>query len=275
LTQPETPHWLITHGRAEQGREVLRRIRRPGEDIENEAEEISRLRSDRVSYRELLAPGLRRTVALGITLAVLQQATGINTVIYYGPTILHDAGLGNSAALLASVIHGIVSLAMVVLTIRLVDRVGRRPLFLVGTSGMAASLLLLATVFEVEGGQLHGTATALAVAAQALYTGFFALGFGAIFWIVISEMYPIRVRGTAMSAATLANWTANFVVSLTFLSLLRTLSVAGTFYLFAGFSVLAILFGLVGMPEYKQRSLQEIEQMSRPVLPQRSPRQEE
>jgi sugar porter (SP) family MFS transporter len=268
ITQPETPHWLITHGRAEQGREVLRRIRRPGEDIEGEAREIARLRVDHAPYRELWSPGLRRTVALGVTLAVLQQVTGINTIIYYGPTILHDAGLGNSAALLASVIHGVVSLAMVVVTIRLVDRIGRRPLFLAGTTGMTVSLLVLATVFAVGGGHLHGAATVVAVAAQALYTGAFALGFGAIFWIVISELYPIRVRGAAMSAATLANWVANFIVSLTFLSVLHAISVAGTLYVFAAFSFVSIVFGLRAMPEYKQRSLQQIEQMSVPSVPQ-------
>jgi hypothetical protein len=108
----------------------------------------------------------------------------------------------------------------------------------------------------------------VAVAAQALYTGAFALGFGAIFWIVISELYPIRVRGAAMSAATLANWVANFIVSLTFLSVLHAISVAGTLYVFAAFSFVSIVFGLRAMPEYKQRSLQQIEQMSVPSVPQ-------
>jgi len=190
---------------------------------------------------------------------VFQQITGINTIIYYAPTLLSAAGLGNSAALLANVVNGAVNVAMTIVAIRLLDRAGRRPLLLGGTAGMAAGMIVVALTFAIGGSQLHGGAAYIAIAGLLIYTGSFAIGLGPVFWLLISEIYPVTIRGQAMSVATMANWGANFVVTISFLTLLSALGNAGTFFLFAGLSVVALTYFQRQVPETKNRSLQDIE----------------
>ena len=173
-------------------------------------------------------------------LAVFQQITGINTVIYYAPTLLHQAGLGDSASLLANVGNGIVNVAMTVVAIRLIDRVGRRVLLLSGTIGMAIALFVVAATFALSGNTLGHTAAIVAVASLAVYTGSFAIGLGPVFWLLISEIYPARIRGKSMSIATIANWGANFVVAVSFLTLLNAISNAGTFFLMGFLTLVAV-----------------------------------
>lgn len=147
-------------------------------------------------------------VTIGVMLAIFQQITGINTVIYYAPTLLHNAGLGTNGALLANVVNGGVNVIMTIITIRLLDRVGRRTLLLTGTVGMA-----------VGGENLRGAAAITAILGLLIYTGSFAIGLGPVFWLLIAEIYPLKIRGAAMSVATIANWSANFVVTVSFLTI--------------------------------------------------------
>jgi MFS family permease len=207
----------------------------------------------------LLRPDVRRLVGIGVVLAVFQQVTGINTVIYYAPTLLHQVGLGNSASLLANVGNGIVNVGMTVVAIRLVDRVGRRVLLLTGTIGMAIALLAVAATFAVSGNTLGPTAAIVAVVSLAVYTGSFAIGLGPVFWLLISEIYPLRIRGRAMSIATIANWMANFVVAISFLTLLKAITNAGTFLLMGLLTVAAVAYFWKKVPETERLSLQEIE----------------
>jgi MFS family permease len=198
-------------------------------------------------------------------MAVFQQITGINTIIYYAPTLLSSAGLGNSAALLANVVNGAVNVLMTVVAIRLLDRVGRRPLLLGGTIGMAVAMIVVALTFAIGGSQLHGNIAYVAIAGLLVYTGSFAVGLGPVFWLVISEIYPVKIRGQAMSVATMANWGANFVVTVSFLTVLSALGNAGTFFLFAALSIAALAYFHRKVPETKNRSLQDIERdLSRP-----------
>jgi sugar porter (SP) family MFS transporter len=206
LTQAESPVWLVTHGRLTDARKVLARVRSADHDIEGEIEDIRSLSNVNVSYRELLRPDVRHLVVIGVLLAVFQQITGINTVIYYAPTLLHQAGLGDSASLLANVGNGIVNVGMTVVAIRLIDKVGRRVLLLSGTIGMAIALMVVAATFALSGNTLGHTAAIVAVASLAVYTGSFAIGLGPVFWLLISEIYPARIRGKSMSIATIANW---------------------------------------------------------------------
>ena len=259
LVNPESPHWLITNGRQEEGRKILARYRHSDDDVDAEVKEVEALSGRQGNWRQLLTPKVRRLVVIGVLMAVFQQVTGINTVIYYAPTLLHGAGLGTSAALLANVGNGAVNVALTIVAIWLLDRTGRRPLLLVGTFGMAIALTVMAVNFTVNGDTLHGAAAAIGIVALALYTGSFAIGLGPVFWLMISELYPSKVRGKAMSAATIANWAANFVVTISFLTLLSAITNNGTFFLFAGITVIALVYFAKAVPETKGMSLQEIE----------------
>jgi sugar porter (SP) family MFS transporter len=258
LFQRESPHWLIAQGREDEAREVLRRVRDQG-DIDAEIAEVRELSARNSSFREVLAPAVRHVMIIGVTLAVFQQITGINTIIYYAPTLLKSAGLGSSAALLANVVNGAVNVGMTIVAIRLLDRTGRRPLLLGGTTGMAAGMIVVALTFLLGGDQLHGAAAYIAIAGLLIYTGSFAIGLGPVFWLLISEIYPVKIRGQAMSVATMANWGANFVVTISFLTLLGAIGNAGTFFLFAGLSIAAVIYFQRQVPETRNRSLQDIE----------------
>ena len=143
--------------------------------------------------------------------------------------------------------------------IRLLDRTGRRPLLLGGTTGMAAGMIVVALTFGIGGSHLHGGAAYIAIAGLLIYTGSFAVGLGPVFWLLISEIYPVKIRGQAMSVATMANWGANFVVTVSFLTLLSAIGNAGTFFLFAGLSIVAVAYFWRKVPETRNRSLPDIE----------------
>jgi sugar porter (SP) family MFS transporter len=258
LFQHESPHWLIAQGREDEARAVLRRVRDEGA-IDAEIAQVRELSRRRSGLREVLNPAVRHVMIIGVALAVFQQITGINTIIYYAPTLLSSAGLGNSAALLANVVNGAVNVLMTIVAIRLLDRAGRRPLLLGGTTGMATGMVVVALTFLLGGSQLHGDAAYIAITGLLIYTGSFAIGLGPVFWLLISEIYPVSIRGQAMSVATMANWGANFVVTVSFLTLLRAIGNAGTFFLFAGLSIAALAYFRQQVPETKNRSLQDIE----------------
>jgi MFS family permease len=169
--------------------------------------------------------------------------------------LLKSAGLSSSAALLANVVNGGVNVAMTIVAIRLLDRTGRRPLLLGGTAGMAAGMVVVALTFLLGGDQLHGAAAYIAIAGLLIYTGSFAIRLGPVFWLLISEIYPVKIRGQAMSVATMANWGANFVVTISFLTLLGAIGNAGTFFLFAGLSIVAVVYFQRQVPETRNRSL--------------------
>jgi sugar porter (SP) family MFS transporter len=256
--QRESPHWLIAQGREDEARQVLRRVRPEG-DIDAEIAEVRELSGRTSSFREVLSPAVRNVMIIGVAMAVFQQITGINTVIYYAPTLLASAGLGNSAALLANVVNGAVNVLMTIVAIRLLDRTGRRRLLLSGTTGMAVGMIVVALTFLIGGSRLHAAAAYIAIAGLLIYTGSFAVGLGPVFWLLISEIYPVRIRGQAMSVATMANWGANFVVTVSFLTLLSVIGNAGTFFLFAGLSIVAVAYFQRKVPETRDRSLQDIE----------------
>lgn len=258
LVQPESPHWLVSNGREEDGRRVLARYRDPAE-IDAEVRDVQRVRNEERRAPSLLAPEVRPVLILGVTLAVLQQVTGINTVIYYAPTLLHGAGLGNSASLLANVVNGGVNVGMTLVAIRLLDRVGRRPLLITGTSGMVVGMLIVGSSFAIGGSRLGGGYALVAIAGLLVYTGSFAIGLGPVFWLLIAEIYPQHIRGPAMSVATLANWTANFVVTVSFLTLLSAIGGTGAFFLFGFLALVGLIYMIKRVPETKDLSLAEIQ----------------
>jgi sugar porter (SP) family MFS transporter len=257
LFQQESPAWLVTRGREDEARAVLTRVREPG-DIEAEIAEVRGLSRRRSGVRELLAPKIRPLLMVGVLLAVFQQITGINTIIYYAPSLLQGAGFGNSAALLANVVNGAINVIMTIVAVWLLDRVGRRPLLLIGTAGMAIGMVVAALSF-LGGSHLTGGLAIVAVIGLFFYTGSFAIGLGPVFWLLIAEIYPLKIRGAAMSVATMANWGANFVVTISFLTLLNAVGGVGTFFLFGFLTLVALTYFWRKVPETKGRSLQEIE----------------
>jgi len=257
IFQAESPHWLIRQGRDDEARTVLRRVRDSG-DIEEEIREVREVSERQAGVRELVSRSVRPLLAVGVLLAVFQQITGINTVIYYAPSLLQGAGFGNSAALLANVVNGAVNVGMTIVAVWLLDRVGRRPLLLSGTAGMAVGMTITALSF-LGGSHLTGALAIVAVIGLLIYTGSFAIGLGPVFWLLIAEIYPLKIRGAAMSVATMANWGANFIVTISFLTLLSAVGGVGAFFLFGFLTLVALGYFWRKVPETKGRSLQQIE----------------
>ncbi len=255
---PDSPRWLAARGRTDRARAVLKRIRAP-DSVDAEMSDIQHsVAQQRGTWSELLSPRLHMAMIVGIGLAIAQQITGINTVIYYAPTIFKFAGFSSSSvAILASIGVGVVNVALTVVAMQLLDRIGRRPLLLVSLAGMTLSLAMLGLAFGLPG--LSGSLGWIAVASLMTYVGSFAVGLGPVFWLILSEIYPLRIRGRAMSVGTVANWGANLIVGLTFLTLTQVLGKAGTFWLYGTVSVGAWLFAFFLVPETKGKSLEEIE----------------
>src|ERR1700744_3892529 len=247
--QPFSPRWLVGQGRDDEAREGLGRARESDEEIEEEG-------SSKGSLRDLLAPGVRAMVLIGVVMAVAQQLIGVNTVIYYAPTILKSTGLSTSSAITQALSVGITNVIFTIVAILILDKVGRRPLLIVGTIGCVIALTALGVFFASS--TLKHDAPGIALVCLIVYIASFAVGLGPVFWLMISEIFPLKVRSAAMSVSTVANWGANFLVSTFFLTLTGAISVEGTFWLYAGFGVAAIIFFALRLPETKNRSLEEI-----------------
>jgi SP family galactose:H+ symporter-like MFS transporter len=260
LALPETPRWLAGHGHTDKARAALLRLRGSGADIKAE---MALLRDDLTAKAQAKPEShlghatARLPMIVGIGLAVFQQITGINTVIYFSPTIFQAAGLSSaSAAILATAGIGAINVTMTMLAIWLVDRVGRRPLLLCGLGGMGISLCLLALGFMLGKGPILGYFTAGSLAA---YIGCFAIGLGPVFWLLISEIFPMAIRARGMSAATIANWLSNLVVALTFLDLAGLMGHAGVFLLYAALTFAGLAFAYFLVPETKGLSLEAVQ----------------
>lgn len=256
---PDSPRWLISKSRVDEARQALKRLRSP-EEIGPEVADIERSTAKTSGdwKTELFQPSLRMPLIIGIGLALFQQLSGINTVIYYAPTIFKYAGFHSvGAAILAAVGLGVVMLCSHVAAIFLIDRVGRRPLLLVGIAGQIVGLAALGAAFHFK--QLSNSVGDIAVVSLVVYVACFAFGLGPIFWLLISEIYPLAVRGAAMSAATVANWGMNLVVAVTFLTLVRLVGHSVTFWIYGAITVGAWVFIYKLVPETKGKSLEQIE----------------
>src|SRR6202000_92010 len=192
----------------------------------------------------------------GVVMAVAQQLIGVNTVIYYAPTILKLTGLSTTSAITQALSVGITNVIFTIVAILILDNVGRRALLILGTIGCVIALTALG--LSSASSTLKHDAPGIALVCLIVYIGSFAIGLGPVFWLMISEIFPLKVRSAAMSVSTVANWAANFLVSTFFLTLTGAISVEGTFWLYAGFGVAAIVFFVARLPETKNRSLEEI-----------------
>jgi sugar porter (SP) family MFS transporter len=261
---PRSPRWLVFMNRSADAAAVLKKIRGTA-DVSDELGEIERsVRTEGAgTWSDLIAPGVRLPLLLGVGLAILQQATGINTVIYYAPTIFQFAGLAEATASIAATVGiGVVNVLVTLIAIWLVDRAGRRPLLLWSLAGMGIAMLILGVGFALENSGAGVAAVSLGqitAASLILYVAAFALGLGPIFWLLMAEIYPLSVRGLAMSLATVTNWAANFIIAATFLSLVDLIGESGVFLLYAVVALFAWIFIFKLVPETKGLSLEQIE----------------
>jgi sugar porter (SP) family MFS transporter len=256
LFVPESPRILVEAGREGEALAVLERVGGADAARLELAEIRDTIAEESGTLRELLGRRLRKPLGIAVFLAVFQQVTGINTVIYYGSLIFKEqvGGQSDSAAIGANVAIGSVNFVMTIVALWTIDRLGRRPLMMLASSGMAASLLLLGFLFRVE-----PAPAAMVLAVILLYVASFGVGLGPGVWVVVSELFPTRIRGRAMSIATVSLWLACILVTATFLSLVEAIGSTGAFWLYSATSVLNFLFIWRVMPETKGRSLEEIE----------------
>jgi sugar porter (SP) family MFS transporter len=255
---PDSPRWLAGRGHLDQALVVLRRIRSPDQAVLEIKDIRHSLAQQKGHWSELLGSSLRPAMVVGVGLAIAQQVTGINTVIYYAPTIFKFSGMASaSTAIMASVGVGLVNVALTLVAMQLIDRVGRRPLLLWSLGGMGVGLFMLGLAFSLS--QLGGMLGWIAVISLMVYVGSFAVGLGPVFWLMLSEIYPLRIRGRAMSVGTLANWATNLVVALSFLTLTQLLGKAATFWLYAGITAASGVFAYFLVPETMGKTLEQIE----------------
>jgi sugar porter (SP) family MFS transporter len=252
---PESPRWLAKEQRYGEALTVLGRL---GEfDAGGRLEEIkAAIAEEGGSLAQLFQPGLRLPLIIGITLAIFQQITGINTILYYGSIIFTEqAGAQSaSAALWANVVIGAVNVVCTIASLFIIDRLGRKTLLMIASGGMGISLAILGLIFL-----LQPSAGSLVLALILCYVGFFSVGMGPTVWVVIAELFPTRIRGRAMSIATISLWVACMFITLTFLSLVKAISVSGAFWCYALMCVFTFVFVWRYTPETKGKTLEEIE----------------
>ncbi|MGI9048072.1 MAG: sugar porter family MFS transporter [Rubrobacteraceae bacterium] len=256
---PETPRWLRKNEYMERAREVLRRSQ-GREDVEQEVKEIQEVEREesQTGARELLSPWVRPMLIVGLGLAMLQQFSGINTIIYYAPTIIKSTGLGASASILATVGIGVVNVAFTFVAIWLIDKLGRKKLLLFGLTGMTIGTIVLGLGFVLP--SLSGVVSWITLASMLLYIASFAASFGPVVWVMLPEIFPLQIRGSAAGVCSTSNWVANFIVAQSFPILIATLGNTPVFWGLGVICILSMAFIYFIVPETMGRSLEEIEE---------------
>jgi MFS transporter, SP family, galactose:H+ symporter len=273
LTALESPRWFAKSGRRDDARRTLVALGAGDHaDARLAAIEASlRAEHEVPSWWDVFAPRWRAPLKIGLGLAVLQQVTGINAIIYYSDNIFAAAGFTTPAAQTEATTWaiGAVNVVSTFIAIAFIDRLGRRPLLITGLIGMGLSLAAVGFAFQHSGGG-HGATGVVTLIALVVFITSFAFSLGPVTWTVINEIYPGEVRGRAVAVATAVNWGAAFLVSGFFLSVVKAIGQAYTFWMFAAFCAIGLVWVIVGVPETRGRSLEEIEASWTHVPPTRS-----
>jgi len=275
---PETPRWLISNNNEDKCRDVLQKVEEPQlveEVISKMKADLETDRKNKVDWRLIFKKWLRVPLIIAIGIMFVQQFTGINTIIYYSPKIFLMAGFADAqAAVWASVSVGVVNVAFTILSLFMIDRLGRRKLYFIGLTGMSIALITLGTIFALQA-TLGDSVKWLTISLVWVYIAFFAISLGPLGWLIISEVFPLSVRGIGSSIGALSNWLFNGIVAFTFFKLVRGLTMPGTeiilkgedlgnpagaFYLYALVGILSIIWGYFYIPETKNVTLEKIEE---------------
>ena len=252
----ETPSWLRTRHKSEQAQRVFSKVRGTKHVDLKKVNKVDDTTTKK-SWGALVAKSAKLPFLIGIGVAVFQAITGINTVIYYAPKIFQLAGFeATKTALFATILVGVVNVIVTIIALWLIDRFGRRPLLITGLVGMGLCLVILGIAFLFEGETSAGLAS---VVFMITYVAFFAVSLGPVAWLIISEVFPLGIRGRAMGIATFTNWLANYFVSLTFLTLLEKFTITGTFWLYAVICFLGLWFVIKLVPETKGKTFEQIQ----------------
>lgn len=252
---PESPRWLQKQGLEDKAFKILKKIngtQRAKKELEDVKLSIQKESSGSLSL--LLKPGFRIALLTGVVLAILQQVTGINAIMYYAPEIFKRVGVGTNASLTETIIVGLVNFVFTIVSLWLIDKVGRKTLLIIGSAIMTISLAVVG--FEFSATHPNG---ALVLIFILLFVAAFAVSFGPIVWLVIAEIFPTNIRGRATAIASVALWLADFVVSQFFPILLGKTGPSVTFYSFAVLGLFAFVFSLTVVRETKGKTLEEIE----------------